>query len=70
MMPPSVNAGMCAFPESGRSGTAKTAEIRGRFRPQAVIAPLGLSHRMPVLYLIARKTRARVRSKARHRCLQ
>jgi len=27
---------MSAFPVSGRSGTAKTAQIRGRFRPQAV----------------------------------
>ena len=26
-------AAMSAFPESGRSNTAKTAEIRGRFRP-------------------------------------
>ncbi len=26
---------MSAFPESGRSGTAKTGEMKGRFRPQA-----------------------------------
>ncbi len=28
---------MSAFPESGHSGTAKSAEIRGRFRPKAAI---------------------------------
>jgi len=28
---------MSAFPESGHPGTAKTAEIRVRFRPNAVV---------------------------------
>jgi len=28
---------MSAFPESGRSGTAKTTEMKGRFRPKAEI---------------------------------
>jgi len=35
MMPPSVNAGMSAFPESGRSDHRKITKMKVRFRPEA-----------------------------------
>ncbi len=39
---------MSAFPESGRSGTTKTAEIRVRLRPQAVIGVSALFYYCPL----------------------
>ena len=41
-------AAMSAFPESGRSNTAKTAEIRGRFRPEADIRWRPIRHKFYV----------------------
>ncbi len=34
---------MSAFPESGRSDTPKTAEIRGRFRPEGAVRPVAVA---------------------------
>jgi len=34
VMPLQNKRGMSAFPESGRSGAMKTAEMKGRFRPK------------------------------------
>ena len=41
---------MSPFAESGRSNTAKTAEFRGRFRPQADIGKINCRLTQPLLF--------------------